>query len=118
MIVFPAHIFSLRRFALAAIGLLLTSTVVSAVREDEPRLLDESEYRSQLEEVVVIGKDPGWREQEKEEWRPEQFELPTLSSESRIQWFPQYSKDERDNYSGVRDRTGEKPEFQIFKWKF
>ncbi|MEE8057168.1 MAG: hypothetical protein V3T17_04955 [Pseudomonadales bacterium] len=104
---------------LLSLFLCLTVVEVLEVRSDELELLDESQYRGELEEVVVIGKEPVWRSEEKiEEWRPDRFKLSKQSSASRIQWFPEYTKDERDNYDGVRDRTGEKPELQIFKWKF
>jgi hypothetical protein len=83
-------------------------------------LLDASEYRSELEEVVVVGQEPEWRKNinQKEEWRPQRFKLSSQSSSSRIEWFPEYTKDERDNYNGVRDRMGEKADFQLFKMKF
>ena len=91
-----------------------------AEREDSMSMLDESEYRTELEEVVVVGKQPEWRKNmdAKPEWRPAKFELPQNTVKSRIQWFPSYTKDERDNYNGVRDRTGENPEFKLFDWRF
>ena len=67
---------------------------------------------------MVVGKEPEWRREKREEWRPDRFELPQPKPKSRIEWFPRYTRDERDNYDGVRDRTGEKPEFRIFNWKF
>ncbi len=91
-----------------------------AEREDSMSLLDESEYRTELEEVVVVGKQPEWRKNmdAKPEWRPTKFELPKNTVKSRIQWFPECTKDERDNYNGVRDRTGENPEFKLFNWRY
>lgn len=83
------------------------------------RLLDEGEYRSELEEVIVVGKEPEWRKpKQQEQWRPQRFKLSEDSSKARLQWFPEYTKDERDNYNGVRDRTGENAEFKLFKFKF
>jgi hypothetical protein len=110
----------------AAIGcgglllLLLASTMASAQQFDRDELPAATEYRSELEEVVVVGQAPEWRKSPASDgrWRPDKFKLPTADKPSRLQWFPDYSKDERDNYQGVRDRTGEKAEFQFFNWKF
>jgi len=38
-------------------------------------LLDESEYRTSLEEVVVTGQVPEWRKPAEEVWRPGAHEL-------------------------------------------
>ena len=124
MVVLPAVFFRACSAALVrsvSVIVLMVSVLavgVTAQADDERQLLDENEYRSKLEEVVVIGKEPEWRKEKKEEWRPDRFKLQAPSSTSRFQWFPRYTKDERDNYDGVRDRTGEKPEIQIFNWKF
>lgn len=107
------------RWLLAAVVALAMPVLAQQGRLDAEPLLDESEYRSELEEVVIVGQAPEWRKAPPQpEWRPERFKLSAPSSESRLQWFPEYRKDERDNYQGVRDRTGEKAEFKIFQWKF
>ena len=96
-------------------------TGVSAEKFSQTDLLEQQEYRSDLEEVLVIGTEPEWRKNidKQEEWRPERFELPDKpSSRLRMEWFPEYIKDERESYQGVRDRTGENPQFQLFKIKF
>ncbi|MGK0499164.1 MAG: hypothetical protein ACJAYG_000796 [Oceanicoccus sp.] len=107
---------------------LLTTLLLSALssvalgqqsRLDNESLLDESEYRGNLEEVIITGQQPEWRQPAKqEEWRPDRFELEQQVSGDRLKWFPEYDKDERNQYQGVRDRTNEKPEFKIFEWKF
>lgn len=107
----------------AGAALLLVASLSGnsfAESEQSMSLLDESEYRTELEEIVVVGKQPEWRKNmdAKPEWRPAKFELPENTVKSRIQWFPSYTKDERDNYDGVRDRTGENPEFKLFDWRF
>lgn len=107
--------------SLVLLGMLgLSLSVFAAGRSDEDQLLDKSEYRGKLEEVVVVGRQPEWRTSsaEDQQWRPGKFELSEPENSGRLEWFPEYSKDERDNYQGVRDRTGEKPEFKIFEWKF
>ena len=98
---------------------LLPVNWVFAQHDQEPVLLDEEQYRLQIEEVVVVGQQPEWRQKQKpEEWRPDQFSLPERSSDQGVRWLPEYTKDDRDNYDGVRDRTGEKPEIKLFEWKF
>lgn len=115
---------SCARFARATALLLCLglSFFASAEQIDQTnhQLLGEDEYRTALEEVVVVGRRPRWREeQEQQQWRPERFKLPTgVVSTPRIQWLPEYDKDERDFYQGVRDRTGEKAEIKLFEWKF
>ncbi|MBL4827630.1 MAG: hypothetical protein JKY66_07955 [Spongiibacteraceae bacterium] len=99
----------------------LFTVAVTAEQLDKTsqRLLDEAEYRTGIEEVVVVGKQPQWRQVEKEQWLPERFELSSANVKaSRIQWLPKYNKDERDNYQGVRDRTGESAEIKLFELKF
>lgn len=95
------------------------SVVVQAARPDD-ELLQEEEYRSDLEEVVVRAQQPKWRESQtnEQQWRPDKFELPEAENKGRIEFFPKYTKDERDQYNGVRDRMGEKPEIKLFEWKF
>ena len=96
-------------------------TGVSAEKFSQTDLLEQQEYRSDLEEVLVIGTEPEWRKNidKQKEWRHERFEfLDNASSRLRMEWFPEYIKDERESYQGVRDRAGENPEFQLFKIKF
>ena len=110
---------SSRYALLAVLALTLNSAYAEKLSEDD--LLEQQEYRSDLEEVVVVGSEPQWRKDmdKQEEWRPDRFKLPdNPPSKSRMEWFPEYTKEERDNYQGVRDRTGENPEFQIFKMRF
>ena len=114
---------SLCRFQRLALVMVTTLSITSihAEKLSEDDLLEQKEYRGDLEEVVVVGSEPEWRKNmdKEEEWRPDRFKLPdNPPSSSRMEWFPEYTKDERDNYQGVRDRTGENPEFQIFKMKF
>lgn len=125
MAVLPTRLHRLGHLAKLGCAVLIAMTVLPAAAQDsgsaarDTVLLDASEYRSELEEVVVVGRQPEWRQgAQSEEWRPDKFELAKQASSSRMEWFPEYVKDERDNYQGVRDRTGEKAEFQLFKWTF
>ncbi len=113
-----------RRVLLLHPGLSLAAVLVSQLswadpaRTGEGMLLDDSAYRGEIEEIVVIGQQPEWRKPPESEWRPERFELQQQEPPSRMEWFPKYVKDERDNYDGVNNRLEEKPEIQIFKWNF
>lgn len=102
--------------------LLLLAICVSGVAladiDQREELLEKQEYRSEIEEVVVTARQPEWRQQNKPEWRSERFELPDTETTPRMEWAPEYTKDERDLYDGVRDRKGEKPEFKIFEFRF
>ena len=108
-----------RRQALAVLVISSSLAVVAAER-DNADVLPEESYRLELEEVVVTGQAPKWREPEPSEWRPERFELPDESElvQPRMEWFPEYTRDERDNYDGVRDRMGEEAGIKIFEWRF
>lgn len=113
--------FSATGLGMAALVMAMWLSLAQAqsVGVSRDSLLQESEYRSELEEVVVVGQAPEWRKPAaQEEWRPERFELKIPDNEARMEWFPEYIVDERDQYQGVRDRTGEKAEFQLFKWRF
>lgn len=93
----------------------------AAGSQEGDKLLDKKDYHGELEEVIVVGKQPEWRNKQDEEqqWRPSKFELPEEPAiKGRIEWFPEYTKDERDNFRGVSDRLDEKPEIKIFEWKF
>lgn len=108
------------RWVPALLLVLMAVSAVAARAEQAQReeLLDEKEYRSELEEVVVTASKPEWRQQEKPEWRSQRFELPEETRQPRMEWVPEYTKDERDLYDGVRDRKGEKPEIKLFEFRF
>ncbi|WP_101758580.1 hypothetical protein [Oceanicoccus sp. KOV_DT_Chl] len=98
--------------------ILLSCGVCAQPGMDADDLLDESEYRSELEEIVVVGTEPEWRKAPTKEWRPDKFKLSSNKQELNRQWFPEYTKEDRDNYNGVRNRMGEKAEIKIFEWEF
>lgn len=107
------------RLLTIAMAVMVSLCLSSQVRSDQVTLLDAAEYRTSLEEVVVVGKQLPWRKDpEPDSWRAEKFSLPELPVTSRMEWLPKYTKEERDQYDGVRDRTAENPEFKLFEWKF
>ena len=110
-------------FAWVMAGLLALgrqgATLADPAKEDNGNLIDESEYGTQMEEIVVTAKKPGWRKKEEPEWRKEDMEPPPdPGSDARMQWFPRYSREDRDRYDGVRDRMAREPEVQLFKFRF
>ena len=120
--IFPRFTVDSYRVHIVLTALLVVSLAAVASAENDRHakesLLDASEYRGELEEIVVIGQQPEWRQPPKQdEWRPDRFELKE-STKPRLQWLPEYTKEERDNYQGVRDRTGENPEIKLFELKF
>lgn len=108
------------------IAILLLATLIaplSVTAEEDSRdqaLLDESTYRTDIEELVITATIEEWRRValEQEKWRRDHFQLNDELQPSRLEWFPLYNKDERDNYLQVRDRKDEKPEFKFFEWRF
>ncbi len=103
-----------------ALGAMLASAAVMAAEHDSVEPLDESAYRLDMEEVVVTGQAPQWRQLDQPEWRSERFKLKDASElpQPRMEWFPEYTRDERDNFEGVRDRMDEEAGIKIFEWRF
>lgn len=106
---------------LFALALLVTavSEVWAAGREGE--VLDDEAFRKSEDEIVVIGEQPEWRKESVEDqWRTERFELtdPSDLLEPVMQWFPEYTREEREDYETIRDPKDEKPLIKIFEWKF
>lgn len=97
---------------------MVSPGVVAEPRQGAGDMLSEDEYRGEIEEVIVTGRQPEWRTEQKPEWRPQRFELPEATDSGRMEWLPEYDRDERDKYDGVRDRMAEKPEIKLFEWKF
>ena len=107
--------------SLAVIIALCLSLLPAAGFADELKSnqTDNEELDYELEETVVTAREPQWRQpKDEEDWRPDRFELPEDESEKRMEWLPEYTRDERDNYTEVRDPKNEEPDFQLFKWKF
>ncbi|WP_339674343.1 hypothetical protein [Dasania marina] len=106
---------STRRVLWAA---LLFAAPLYAAQEIE--LLPAQDYRIEMEEIVVKGVIPEWRiiELEQELWNRNRFKLMEQQLNPRIEWFPQYTKDERDSALEPKNRTEEKPEIKLFEWLF
>lgn len=106
---------------IAAIGFCCVGLlpVLSYADELKSNQAGAEELDLELEEMVVTAQQPDWRKpKDEQDWRPDRFELSETDSQKRMEWLPEYSKDERDSYDQVRDRMNEEPDFQLFKWKF
>lgn len=106
--------------AAALLGAVPALAQTAAGSRPETPMLGEEEYPIQLEEVVVRGKAPRWREREPAapDWEKGKFQLPTETKPPRIQVMPRYTRDERDDYDQVRDRMNATPRIKIFEMKF
>lgn len=103
----------------AALLLSAAGLALAAPEERNGDLLDPSAYRTELEEIVVKGRAPRWRdEQQRPELRPEDIQFFEPETQPRLQWLPRYTRDEREFYRGVRDRMDEKPQIKVFEIHF
>jgi hypothetical protein len=107
-------------FALLLFGATGLGALAAVNGRPEAPLLSEEEYPLQLEEIIVRGQAPRWREREAAapRWEKEKFKLPAAPAPSRIDLLPRYSADERDDYDEVRDRMGAKARIKLFEMKF
>lgn len=102
-------------FSLAAVAL---SPLASAREEPatQAQVLSKSDYRLPMEEVIAIGRVPYWRKDQAPQYERQEMEL--QESKSRLQWAPEYSRDERDDYDGIRDQLNPQPRAKVFEVKF
>jgi hypothetical protein len=115
----------LRQFQLVAAGALaLLATLAFAVEpqgklkpKPETPVLNSSEYRTPLDQVIVTGHSPYWQQQQAPRWdKPKTEDL--QAPPSRLQLAPRYTRDERDEYNGVRDNQNPQPRTKLFELKF
>lgn len=98
---------------------LATVSATGLTQERGGELLDESAYRTDLEEIIVHGQAPRWREPiTAEELRPEDIEFFESEPDGGLEWLPAYTREERDDYQKVRDRKNETPELKVFEIRF
>ncbi|HSB97940.1 MAG TPA: hypothetical protein VLC91_15875 [Spongiibacteraceae bacterium] len=100
----------------AWIVLLLSLPVSARDLAADASVLPSSEYRLPPEEVIAIGHVPYWRQQESPQWQKPEMELEQPAS--RLQWAPRYSRDEREDYKGVRDQLNPQPRAKVFEVHF
>lgn len=114
----PASLgFRVRTGALLALIALPLSAAEGA--PEETPMLSQREYRLRLEEVIVIGRDPYWRQQQQPRWDRKTLELPAAEAgKSRLQWAPRYTRDEREDYENAPDHMNPQPRTKLFEVKF
>lgn len=104
-----------------AAGALLTFSALVGAVEIKPRpedpVLNRSAYRTPLDQIIVTGRTPYWQTQVPR-WDRPKVEILQQATPPRLQWFPRYSREERDEYNGVRDTQNPKPRAKLFEFKF
>ena len=105
---------------LSPLAFILTSlcalTVNAAGREDNLKVLPDTDYRKPLEEVVVSAQAPTAQRQSLPDWRMERSTVDVAPPATRLQWFPAYK--ETPESIKARSQSDEKPLFKIFEKKF
>lgn len=88
-------------------------------KKPETPVLGKDDYRLKLDEVIVIGQDPYWRKQTPRWDRGKtDVDLGKPASEPRLQLFPNYTTEERDESLKIKDRNNATPQIKIFEKKF
>lgn len=104
------------RIALAALALTALPGWAQPLRPETPMLGREA-YRTPLEEIIVTGRAPYWKQQAPR-WEQPKVEIPLRPKPPRLQVLPRYTGEERDEYQGVRDTQNPKPRMKLFELKF
>jgi len=81
-------------------------------------LLEREAYRTPLDEIVVTGRAPYWEQSAAPRWDKPKVDVPQQVTPPRMQVLPQYTRDERDEYDGIRDTQNPKPRMKLFEFKF
>ncbi len=87
----------------------------------ETPMLPASAYRTPLEEIIVEGKIPYWQHKAPPRWDRPKVEVPKpgAATPGRLQWVPRYTREEREDYNGVRDQlSNPQPRLKIFEIHF
>jgi hypothetical protein len=113
-------IFSVAMFGHAAIAQSTTHSPTTTTKPETP-VLHKDDYRQKLDEVIVIGQDPYWRKQGAPRWDRSKVDVELKpKSESRLQMFPNYAAEERDEALKPHDsnRNNSEPKIKVFDAKF
>lgn len=113
---------SIALYISAACVALMSASLCVAQQKSKPEtsILPASEYRKPLDEVIVEGQRPYWQGDAAPRWDRAKVDAPKPddASKSRLQWAPEYTRDERDDYAEPRDQVNPKPRAKIFELKF
>lgn len=88
-------------------------------RKPEEKLLPASAYRLPLDEVIVRAQRPYWQ-RDTPRWDKSKVDAPKPdeASQSRMQWAPKYTRDEREDYRQPRDQLNLQPRTKLFELRF
>jgi len=106
---------------LIALAAISTANAAPATQRPETPVLRKQDYRVPMEEVIVIGQEPYWRKGGKPRWDKAKVEVDLKpATEPRLQVFPNYSAEERDESLKLRDsnRNNTEPKIKVFDIKF
>lgn len=110
-----------QRFKFIAAGALVSLATLAWALDTKPRpetpVLSADAYRTPLDQVIVTGRSPYWQQQVPR-WDKPKVELPVQAPPSRLQLAPRYTREERDEYNGVRDTQNPQPRMKLFEFKF
>lgn len=111
--------FLLPLIAIAASTAALAQTASTPAKPETP-MLRKDDYRQKLDEVIVIGQDPYWRKEGQPRWDRGKVDvdLNKPATEPRLQMFPNYTAEERDESMKIKDRNNATPQIKIFESKF
>ena len=90
-------------------------------RNDSSQILHKKDYRVPMEEVIVIGQEPYWRRHGKPRWDRGKVDVDLKpETRSRLQMFPNYTAEERDEAMKLHDsnRNNASPKIKLFDVKF
>lgn len=107
-----------RKFQTIAAGSLLLFAALAwaadSIKPETPVLRADA-YRTPLDEVVVTGRA---QQQQTPRWDKPKVDIPQQATPPRMQFMPQYTRDERDEYDGIRDTQNPQPRTKLFELKF
>lgn len=99
----------------------LANAASAATAKPETPMLHKDDYRQKLDEVIVIGQDPYWHKEGAPRWDRGKVDVDLKPQpESRLQMFPNYTAEERDEALKPHDsnRNNSQPKIKIFDAKF
>ena len=89
-------------------------------QKPETSVLPATAYRTPLDEIIVEGKLPYWQRE-----APPRFDKPKVeapkpgeATPGRLQWAPNYTREEREDFNEVRDQMNPKARTKIFEIRF
>ena len=113
----------MKKFVLMLVTAVIANFALAAPPAARPEApaLPKQDYRLPMEQVIVIGQDPYWKRQGQPRWDRSKVDVDLKSNkESRLQLFPNYTAQERDEALKQHDsnRNNTTPKIKLFDVKF